>query len=90
MDEQEIQDKRRDSEEKATAQRARILHLPYLDTRRFENDLPLTEDLLTKEEMRKNFILPLQRGGDGKHYQFMVTSHHISLQAHLLLQQTLC
>lgn len=74
MDEQETQRKRRDNEERATAQRARILGLPYLDTRRFETDLPLTQDLLTTDEMHKNSILPLQKGGDGEHYQFMVTS----------------
>lgn len=74
MDEQETQRKRRDNEERATAERARILRLPYLDTRRFENDLPLTEDLLTTSEMHKHFIIPLQKGGDGEHYQFMVTS----------------
>jgi ATP-dependent protease Clp ATPase subunit len=40
MDEQEIQLKRRDNEEQATAGRARILGLPYLDTRKFENEIP--------------------------------------------------
>ena len=74
MDEGEIQSKRRDNEERAAASRARILGLPYLDTRQFEDNLPLTFGLLTKEEMHKNFILPLQKGGDGEHYQFMVTS----------------
>ena len=74
MDEQEVQDKRRDNEERAAAQRAKILGLPYLDTRKFENDIPLVKGLLTKEEMHKNFILPLQKGGEGIHYQFMVTS----------------
>ena len=74
MDENEIQQRRRDNEEQATAGRARILGLPYLDTRRFENDLPLTPDLLTVQEMHKNFIIPLQKGGGEEHYQFMVTS----------------
>ena len=74
MDEQEIQTKRRENEERAAASRARILGLPYLDTRGFENNLPLTQGVLTKKEMRNDFILPLQKGGDGEHYQFMVTS----------------
>ena len=74
MDEQDIQEKRRENEERATAQRARILGLPYLDTRRFENDLPLTKGLLTAEEMHQDHIVPLQKGGDGEHFQFMVTS----------------
>ena len=74
MDESEIQQKRRDNEEQATAGRARILGLPYLDTRGFENDLPLTPNLLTVQEMHKSFIIPLQKGGGEEHYQFMVTS----------------
>ncbi|MBQ6127939.1 Flp pilus assembly complex ATPase component TadA [Candidatus Saccharibacteria bacterium] len=74
MDEQEIQTKRRDNEESAAASRARILGLPYLDTRGFENNLPLTQGVLTKQEMHDNFVIPLQKGGEGEHYQFMVTS----------------
>ena len=74
MDEREIQRKRRENEENATASRARVLGLPYLDTRRFEDDLPLVKDLLTKQEMHKDRILPLQKGNEIDHYQFMVTS----------------
>ena len=74
MNESEIQQKRRDNEELATAGRARILGLPYLDTRAFENDIPLTKDLIGVDEMHRNFIIPLQRGGGEEHYQYMVTS----------------
>ena len=74
MDENEVQLKRRENEEQATAGRARILSLPYLDTRDFENDIPLTQDLLNVQEMHKDFIIPLQKGGGEEHYQFMVTS----------------
>lgn len=74
MDEVEVQRKRRENEEQATAGRARILRLPYLDTRSFEDEIPLTVGLLTKEEMHKNFMLPLQKGGGEEHFQFMVTS----------------
>lgn len=74
MDEQEIQRKRRDNEERATESRARILGLPYLDTRGFENNLPLVPGVLGKNEMHENYVIPLQKGGDGEHYQFMVTS----------------
>ena len=74
MDEREIQLKRRDNEEQATAGRARILGLPYLDTRDFENEIPLVNDLVEISEMHKSFLLPLQRGGGDEHYQFMVTS----------------
>lgn len=74
MDESEIQQKRRDNEERATAERARILGIPYLDTRDFEKELPLTPGLLTVQEMHKDYMIPLQRGGGEEHYQFMVTS----------------
>ena len=74
MDEQEIQRKRRDNEEQATYNRARILGFAYLDTREFEREIPLVPGLLTKEEMHQNYIIPLQEGGDQANYQFMVTS----------------
>ena len=74
MNEAEIQQKRRDNEEQATRERARILGLPYLDTREFENEIPLVKDLLEVDQMHKDFILPLQKGGGEEHYQFMVTS----------------
>ena len=61
MDENDIQLKRRQNEEDATRRRAYILNLPYLDTRDFENDIPLTPDLLTKEQMHRDYIIPLQK-----------------------------
>lgn len=74
MDENEVQLKRRENEEKATEGRARILGLPYLDTREFESEIPLVKDLLSIQEMHRDYILPLQAGGGDEHYQFMVTS----------------
>ncbi len=76
MDEAEIQRKRRDNEEQATFGRARILGLPYLDTREFENEIPLTFDLLGVDEMHRHFIIPLQKPvTDDEHFQYMVTSN---------------
>ncbi|MFV0484753.1 MAG: GspE/PulE family protein [Candidatus Saccharimonadales bacterium] len=74
MNEEEVQRKRRDNEEQATEQRSRILGLPYLDTRTFETEIALTHDLISIEQMHKDFIIPLQQGGGEVHYQFMVTS----------------
>ncbi len=74
MNEEEVQRKRRQNEEEATARRARMLGLAYLDTRDFEKDIPLTKDVLEIAQMHKEFIIPLQRGVEGKPYQFMVTS----------------
>lgn len=74
MDEAEVQQKRRENEEQATRERARILGLPYLDTRDFEQTLPLAEKFIPVSEMHKDFIIPLQKGGGEVRYQFMVTS----------------
>lgn len=74
MNENEIQEKRRDNEEKATEGRAKVLGLPYLDTRNVEQRLPLVQNLISIEDMHKNFVIPLKRGGEEENYQFMVTS----------------
>ncbi|MBR2710696.1 type II/IV secretion system protein [Candidatus Saccharibacteria bacterium] len=74
MKEWEIQQKRRDNEEQATAGRAMILGLPYLDTRSFEENLPLIEGLIDVAQMHRDFIIPLHKGDGEEHYQFMVTS----------------
>ena len=74
MDEQEIQRKRRENEELATKNRARILGLPYLDTRGFEDTIPLVPDVINVAEMHKNFIIPLQAGDGATPFRFMVTS----------------
>lgn len=74
MDEQEIQRKRRQGEEDATKNRARILGLPYLDTRDFEQTIPLVPNVLEIPAMHKNFILPLQKGNEELPYHFMITS----------------
>ena len=62
MNEGEVQAKRRQNEEDATERRARILGLAYLDTREFEKDLPLVRDVLTKEEMHKEFHYSATKG----------------------------
>lgn len=54
--------------------RARVLGFPYLDTRGFEREIPLVEELLTVDQMHKDFIIPLQKGGGAEHYQFMITA----------------
>ena len=74
MDEREIQQKRRDNEEQATEQRSKILGLPYLDAREFEETVPVVKDLLDVQQMHKDFILPLAKGDGEQHYQFLVTS----------------
>lgn len=74
MDEGEIQRKRRDNEEKATKERARILGLPYLDTRDFEQTIPLLKDIMDVADMHKDFMIPFEKGDHETPYRFFVTS----------------
>jgi type II secretory ATPase GspE/PulE/Tfp pilus assembly ATPase PilB-like protein len=74
MDEDKVQERRREQDEKATQQRAAILGLQYLDTRDVENSLPLTKDILSVADMYKGYIIPLVQGGGSEPYRFGVTS----------------
>lgn len=74
MDEDRIQQRRREQDEKATRERAAILGLQYLDAREVENDLPLAADIVTVDEMYKGYIVPLVAGGGDQPYRFGVTS----------------
>lgn len=74
MDEDKIQKHRREQEEKATQQRAAILGIPYIDTRSLEEDIPLTQGILSVSEMYKGYIVPLLAGGGNEPYRFGVTS----------------
>lgn len=74
MDEVQIQQRRRESDENATRERAAILGFEYVDTRDIENDLPLVNDILSVDEMYKGYIVPLLAGGGSEPYRFGVTS----------------
>lgn len=68
MDEGKIQAQRREHEENATRQRSAILGVPYVDTRSFEDDLPLLKGILDVPEMYRGYIIPLRVGEDGYHF----------------------
>jgi type II secretory ATPase GspE/PulE/Tfp pilus assembly ATPase PilB-like protein len=74
MDEDKIQERRREQDEKATQQRAAILGLQYLDTRGIDHDLPLTTGVIEIPDMYKGYIIPLVAGGGSEPYRFGVTS----------------
>ncbi len=74
MDEDRIQQQRRDQDEDATRKRAAILGLQYLDTREFEQTIPLIRDILTIEEMYSGHIVPLAINPDEQSYRFGITS----------------
>lgn len=61
-------------DEEAAQQRARIIGLPYLDTRGFERTTQLVDGLLTVPEMYKGHIVPLKKGNSSEPHQFMITS----------------
>ncbi len=73
MDEDKVQQQRRDHDEEATKQRAAILGVPYVDTRAFEHELPLLEDILEVPEMYRGYIVPLSNDGESG-YQFGITT----------------
>ncbi|MGE5312506.1 MAG: GspE/PulE family protein [Acidobacteriota bacterium] len=65
---------RREREEQATEQRARIVGLRYFDTRGVDETAELIPNVLEPKEMRASHIIPLQVGGDSTSYIFGVTS----------------
>lgn len=74
MDEDKIQQNRRESDETATQQRAAILGISYLDTRDIENTLPLAQDVIDIPTMHKNRIIPLVIGSEQEPWKFGVTT----------------
>jgi type II secretory ATPase GspE/PulE/Tfp pilus assembly ATPase PilB-like protein len=76
MDEQKIQQQRREQEEQATAKRASILGLVYLDTREFEDDFMLARDVFSNEQMYAAQIAALEAGDreTNKPWRVMITS----------------
>lgn len=75
MNEDDIQEKRRDHDESSTKQRSAILGVPYLDTREIESDLPLVSDTIVVPDMYKNHMVPLKiPDNEYGSYQFGITT----------------
>ena len=74
MNESDIQARRRDQDEEATRKRASILGVQYLDTREFEQDMPLIRDVLNIEEMYGGRLVPLDIDQGSQTYKFGMTS----------------
>lgn len=74
MNEEEIQQHRREQDEQSTRQRGALLGLPYLDAREFESTLPLAEGVLSIEQMHKDRMVPLVKGDPETPFQFGVTA----------------
>jgi type II secretory ATPase GspE/PulE/Tfp pilus assembly ATPase PilB-like protein len=74
MKEEEIQQRRRDQDESSTQQRAAIIGLKYLDTRSFENDIPLANGILNVKQMYSGKFVPLVAGDKDRVTQIGVTT----------------
>lgn len=74
MDEQKVQQQRRDQEENATRERAAIIGFQYLDSREIESSLPLAEGVMPVEDMYRGKIVPLSVGDEERPYEFGVTT----------------
>lgn len=74
MDEDKIQQRRRDDEEQSTAQRAAILGIRYLDTRPIEKTVELAKGVIDVPTMRQNKMIPLVIGEGSQPWQFGITT----------------
>ena len=74
MDEDKIQAERRENDENATRQRAAILGVQYVDTRPFEKDMPLVNDVLAIDAMYKGRLVPLKAQSDDSPFVFGITT----------------
>lgn len=75
MNEDKIQEHRRDTEETSTKQRAAMLGLPYLDTRGIDQSIDLVRNVVSIKDMHANKLIPIVEGSEQEVYQFGVTTH---------------
>ena len=74
MNEDKIQQNRREQDEKSTQERAAILGLQYFDMRGVEGDLVLAKDIIDIVDMHKNRIVPLMAGNEAEPWSFGITT----------------
>jgi type II secretory ATPase GspE/PulE/Tfp pilus assembly ATPase PilB-like protein len=74
MDEDRIQQNRRNDDEKATQERAAILGLQYIDMRPSEKTFALVEGVLDIDTMHKNRIVPLEGQKAAQVWSFGITT----------------
>lgn len=74
MNEDKIQQNRREQDEQSTKQRAAILGIQYLDVRPIEQTIPLAEGVIDIQTMHQNRIVPLVAGTESATWQFGATT----------------
>ncbi len=75
MNEEDIQQKRRQDDENATRLRSTVLGFRYYDMRPVEHEVKLYKKILTVDEIKKNKVIPLEEGSGRIPYRFGITSH---------------
>ena len=74
MDEEKVQQQRRNHEEQSTRERAAIIGLQYLDAREVEDSLPLAEGVIDVKAMYQGRLVPLVAGDRDSVAQFGATA----------------
>lgn len=74
MNEDKIQQNRREQDEQSTKQRAAILGIQYLDVRPIEQTIPLAEGVIDIQTMHQNRLVPLVAGTESATWQFGATT----------------
>lgn len=74
MEEEKVQQEKRELDEQTTTQRAAILGIQYFDTRDIEKTLPLVTGVIDIATMHKNRVVPLIGGNESQIWQFGITT----------------
>lgn len=74
MEEEKVQQEKRELDEQTTTQRAAILGIQYFDTRDVEKTIPLISGVMDVATMHKNRIVPLIGGNESQTWQFGITT----------------
>ena len=74
MNEDEIQQRRREQDELSTKQRAAIIGLQYLDSRDFESTMPLADGVMEIKQMYDGRMAPLAAGDKDTPTQIAITT----------------
>jgi type II secretory ATPase GspE/PulE/Tfp pilus assembly ATPase PilB-like protein len=74
VEEEKVQQEKRELEEQTTTQRAAILGIQYFDTRDIEKTIPLVNGVIDITTMHKNRVVPLIGGNESLTWQFGITT----------------
>jgi type II secretory ATPase GspE/PulE/Tfp pilus assembly ATPase PilB-like protein len=74
VEEEKVQQEKRELDEQTTTQRAAILGIQYFDTRDVEKTIPLISGVMDVATMHKNRIVPLIGGNESQTWQFGITT----------------